>query len=96
MGRTEDGPLSSEASISSGLVTLGPEVMRLDCSGMRCPQPVLRLAVETAEIAPGTIVEIVGDCPTFEKDVRMFCERRRKTFLTIRTDGAKAFIRIQY
>ena len=94
--RTEDGALSSEESVSPGFETPSTEIMRMDCSGMRCPQPVLRLAVETAEVPAGTIVEIVGDCPTFEKDVRMFCERRRKTFLTIRTDGAKAFIRIQY
>jgi tRNA 2-thiouridine synthesizing protein A len=70
--------------------------VRLDCSGMRCPQPVLRLAAETAETPAGTIVDIVGDCPTFEKDVRVFCERRRKTILAVRSDGATKCIRIQY
>ena len=35
--------------------------MRIDCTGMRCPQPVLKLAVETAETPAGTVVEIVGD-----------------------------------
>ena len=69
--------------------------MRIDCRGMRCPQPVLRLAVETAETPAGTIVEIVGDCPTFEKDVRVFCKRRNKTVLAIRSDAAKTVIRIQ-
>ncbi len=70
--------------------------MRIDCSGMRCPQPVLRLAVETAETPAGTIVEIVGDCSTFENDVRVFCARRKKTVLAIRSEGGKTFIRIQY
>ena len=71
-------------------------VTRIDCSGMRCPQPVLKLAVETAETTAGTVVEITGDCPTFEKDIRTFCDRRRKTLLTVRPDGAKTLIQIQY
>jgi tRNA 2-thiouridine synthesizing protein A len=71
-------------------------VQRVDALGLRCPQPVLRLAVETAETPSGTVVEILGDCPTFEKDVRTFCERRRKTVLSVRGDGAKLVIQIQY
>jgi len=72
------------------------DVVRIDCSGMRCPQPVLKLAVETADTPVGTVVEIVGDCPTFEKDIRTFCDRRRKTLLTVRPEGAKTLIQIQY
>jgi tRNA 2-thiouridine synthesizing protein A len=95
MRRTEDG-LSSKQVVSPGFATPSTEVIRMDCTGMRCPQPVLRLAAETAEAPAGTIVEIAGDCPTFEKDVRVFCERRKKTLLAIRTDGAKKLIQIQY
>jgi tRNA 2-thiouridine synthesizing protein A len=75
---------------------VSPNLLRIDCTGMRCPQPVLKLAVETAETPAGTVVEIVGDCATFEKDVRTFCERRKKTLLTIRSDGARTVIQIQY
>jgi tRNA 2-thiouridine synthesizing protein A len=69
---------------------------KIDCSGMRCPQPVLKLAVETAETPAGTVVEITGDCPTFEKDIRTFCERRKKTLLSVRGDGLKTVMLIQY
>jgi tRNA 2-thiouridine synthesizing protein A len=71
-------------------------VQRIDALGLRCPQPVLKLAVETAETPSGTVVEITGDCPTFEKDVRTFCERRRKAVLSVRGDGAKMVIQVQY
>jgi tRNA 2-thiouridine synthesizing protein A len=94
MRRAEDGALSPQESVSSGS-TAAP-VLRLDCVGMRCPQPVLRLAAEAARAAAGSIVEIVGDCPTFEKDVRVFCERRKKTLLAVRRDGSRTLIRIQY
>ena len=72
------------------------ETVRIDCTGMRCPQPVLKLAVETADTAAGSVVEIIGDCPTFEKDIRTFCDRRRKTLLSVRPDGSRMVIRIQY
>jgi len=71
-------------------------IMKIDCAGMRCPQPVLKLAVETAETPPGTVVETTGDCPTFETAIRTFCERRKKTLLSIRGDGVKTVIQIQY
>jgi tRNA 2-thiouridine synthesizing protein A len=74
----------------------GFNLMKIDCAGMRCPQPVLKLAVETAETPAGTVVEIAGDCPTFEKDIRTFCERRKKTLLSVRADGVKTVIQIQY
>ena len=75
---------------------VAPNLIRIDCTGMRCPQPVLKLAVETAETPAGTVVEIVGDCPTFEKDIRTFCDRRKKTLLAVRGDGVKTVIQIQY
>lgn len=96
MTRTEDGALSSEESASRGFAIGKPRILRLDCTGMRCPQPVLKLAVETAELLAGTVVEIVGDCPTFEKDVRVFCERRKKALLAVRSDGGQTSIRIQF
>lgn len=82
------------AAKENGEVALN--VMKIDCSGMRCPQPVLKLAVETAETPAGTVVEIIGDCPTFEKDIRTFCDRRKKTLLSVHTDGPKCVIQIQY
>jgi tRNA 2-thiouridine synthesizing protein A len=73
-----------------------PTLLTIDCAGMRCPQPVLKLAVETAETPAGTVVEIIGDCPTFEKDIRTFCERRKKTLLSVSAEGARITIQIQY
>ncbi len=74
---------------------MGPNFVRMDCSGMRCPQPVLKLAVETAEAAPGTVIELICDCPTCEKDIRTFCDRRKKTLLYTRTEGNKTVFQIR-
>lgn len=58
-------------------------MVRVDTLGMRCPQPVLILAHSVRGHPPGTLVEIQGDCPTFEKDVRVWAERERKTVLAV-------------
>ena len=71
-------------------------IQRIDAVGMRCPHPVLILGNETVRTPAGTVVEIVGDCPTFEKDIRTFCDRRKKTLLSVRGDGVKTVIQIQY
>lgn len=59
----------------------------LDVLGLKCPQPVLKIATKLPEMATGDILEVLADCPTFEKDVRLWCERMKKTLLWIRDEG---------
>jgi tRNA 2-thiouridine synthesizing protein A len=69
----------------------------LDMLGMRCPQPVLKVAVKAPEMMPGDILEVLGDCPTFERDLRVWCQRLGKIFLSIRDEGNnKKRIQIQF
>jgi tRNA 2-thiouridine synthesizing protein A len=69
----------------------------LDTLGLKCPQPVLKIAVQAPDMKPGDILEVLGDCPTFEKDVRTWCERLGKVFLSINDEGGeKRKIQIQF
>ena len=69
----------------------------LDTLGQKCPQPVLKIAVKAPDMTPGDILEILGDCPTFEKDVRTWCERLSKIFLSVEDNGAyQKKIQIQF
>ena len=69
----------------------------LDTVGLKCPQPVLQLAVIAPDMRPGEVLEVVGDCPTFEKDIRTWCERLRKVFLSVKDEGGdKKRIQIQF
>lgn len=69
----------------------------LDMLGMKCPQPVLKIAVKAPDMSPGDILEVLGDCPTFEKDVRVWCKRLGKIFLSIKDEGNnKKRIQIQF
>ena len=69
----------------------------LDTLGLKCPQPVLKIAVKAPDMKPGDILEILGDCPTFEKDVRTWCQRLGKIFLSVEDNGAyQKRIQIQF
>ena len=69
----------------------------LDTLGLKCPQPVLKIAVQAPDMRPGDVLEVLGDCPTFEKDLRIWCERLRKVFLSIKDeDKNKKRVQIQF
>ena len=59
----------------------------LDAIGLKCPQPVLKLSVISPDMKAGEILEIIGDCPTFEKDIAVWCTRLKKTLLVMRDEG---------
>jgi tRNA 2-thiouridine synthesizing protein A len=69
----------------------------LDTLGQKCPQPVLKIAVTAPDMKHGDVLEILGDCPTFEKDVRTWCTRLGKIFLSVQDYGAnEKRIQIQF
>jgi tRNA 2-thiouridine synthesizing protein A len=69
----------------------------LDTLGMKCPQPVLKIAVKSPDMKPGDILEILGDCPTFERDVLTWCKRLKREVLSVEDEGSdKKRIQIQF
>ena len=72
-------------------------VETLDALGLKCPQPVLRIAAKARELNAGDILEVLGDCPTFEQDIRNWAERMNKVILSVKNDTAdKRRIQIQF
>ena len=68
----------------------------LDCTGMRCPQPVLKVATKSASMKSGDLLEVLGDCPTFERDLRAWCQRTNKTLLSVVDEGGPHRAQIQF
>jgi TusA-related sulfurtransferase len=71
-------------------------VHQLDTLGMKSPKPVLELALMAPQMKEGDILEIVGDSPTFKKDVCTWCERLDRVVLKIEDAGKVSTIRIQF
>jgi len=48
------------------------------------------------EMKAGDILIVEADCPTFEEDVRKWCERMKKTLLAVNTKGNAKTVQIQF
>lgn len=61
----------------------------LDCRGLKCPQPVLKLAIKSNSLPKGTTLEVLADCHTFPTDVTNWCAKNGKVLVSIvPKDGA--------
>lgn len=65
--------------------------VELNCNGMKCPQPILKITAEAPKLKPGDTLEVAADCSTFAQDVKMWCERSKKTLLFCRDEGGGKF-----
>ncbi len=63
----------------------------LDCLGLKCPQPILKISAKVPTMNGGDTLEILGDCPTFKHDVEAWCSRMKKSLLFCRDDGGGKF-----
>ncbi len=72
------------------------ETTVLDARGLKCPQPTLKMTVLAVKMKPGDILEVLADCPTFEKDVRDWCSRAKKVLLWVRDEGTAKKVQIQF
>jgi TusA-related sulfurtransferase len=59
----------------------------LDTLGMKCPQPVLKMAIKAKELQPGDIMEVLADCPSFPNDVEKWCKNQGKVLMVMSDEG---------
>ena len=71
-------------------------VKELNALGLKCPQPITRIAAMIPQMKPGDVLSVSGDCPTFEADARKWAERAKKTILAVRHEGTGLVIQIQF
>lgn len=70
---------------------------KLNIMGLERAQAMAKIALKGADMKYGDILEILGDSPWFEQDVRTWCDRIRKAILRVRDDtGSKKMIWIQF
>ena len=55
--------------------------VELDCRGLRCPTPVIRLAGLARDLSPGTTVEVACDDPAALTDVPAWCRMRGQEYV---------------
>lgn len=87
VGPAKSGPLGVKSTVMA--------TVKLDTLGLECPQPILKMTSKLLELEVGDILEVAGDCSTFEDDVRKWCERTRKTLLAVNINGSGKVVQIQ-
>lgn len=49
--------------------------MTLDCTGLRCPMPIVKLGVAIRQAPPGTRIEVSATDPAFEPDLEAWARK---------------------
>lgn len=57
---------------------------------------MLKLAVKAPQMQSGQSLEIIGDCPTFEHDVRTWCQRVGKVLQLVKAEGKVVSMTIRF
>ncbi len=72
--------------------------VELDTRGLKCPVPVLKMTgvLVKNQVKPGDILAVLADCPSFDKDVREWCQKMKKVLVVVKEVGGfkRAEVRI--
>lgn len=68
----------------------------LDCKGLKCPQPVLKVAIKARSIAAGSTLEVHADCPSFESDISKWCADSGRVLVSVVDRGSFRAAMIQF
>ncbi len=68
--------------------------LELDCRGVRCPVPVIRLAQRIGEVPPGGLVAVAADDPAARPDVPAWCRMRGEEYVgeAVADDGVPVYL----
>lgn len=70
--------------------------LHLDTVGMKCPLPILKIATMMPEIKLGDVLEVTGDCETFDQDIRKWCSQMGKVMTLCVKKGELYVAEIQF
>ena len=68
--------------------------LELDCRGMKCPLPVIRLANNIGDVPVGGSLAVVADDPAARPDIPAWCRLRGQAYVgeSPASDGTPRFV----
>lgn len=89
---TAEGVLPSEQTVysDSGQMetkNIPTSAMRLDCSGMQCPGPIMKVFETMKEMPDGAVMEVSASDPGFTRDIGAWCRRTGNELMTCELRG---------
>ena len=62
---------------------------KLDCSGLSCPMPIVKISQAIKEVASGEMLEITATDPAFEPDITAWAAKTGNPLQGVRKEGGK-------
>jgi len=59
----------------------------LDCKGLSCPMPIIKLAKTMKKMPSGNVLEMLGTDPGSKEDVPKWCNKTGNEFLEVKEEG---------
>ncbi len=59
----------------------------LDCTGLRCPLPVIELTRHLEDVAVSEVIGVLADDPAAKADVPAWCRLRGQEYVGVRRQG---------
>jgi len=60
---------------------------QLDCQGLSCPMPIVKLAKTMKKMSSGQVLEMIGTDPGSKSDVPKWCNKTGNEFLEMTEDA---------
>ena len=77
-----EGNIAAERSAPMEQPKKNIKKVRLDCSGMQCPGPIMEVFKSMKELKEGEMVEVTASDPGFAKDIVSWCRRTGNTLVS--------------
>jgi len=58
----------------------------LDCKGLMCPMPIVKLAKKMKELPVGKVLELISDDIGSKEDIPAWCKRTNNQLLEMKED----------
>ena len=59
----------------------------LDCKGMVCPMPIVKITKKTKEMSSGQTLEVLADDQAFGPDIKAWCNRTGNALDSVTESG---------
>lgn len=79
MGYNENTPVSDSGHMDTEKTPAA--AIRLDCSGMQCPGPIMRVFETMKDMKDGEVLEVSASDPGFVRDIGAWCRRTGNTLV---------------
>ena len=70
-------------------------VIQIDCSGLSCPGPIMKVYETIKDIRDGDIIEVSATDPGFARDVEAWARRTGNTLLKVEKEGRNHIVYLQ-